>query len=101
MGDNRSHSRDSRAHVNEPGGGFVPVKNVVGRAFAEAWPVPRWSTLAVPGTFHQAQLNAPPATPPQPSAPAALGVVGVIPLAMRRSRLTTGGTRDTSAPHGA
>ncbi|MFE0629645.1 signal peptidase I [Streptomyces sp. NPDC058864] len=51
MGDHRDASRDSRAHVGEPGGGFVPVDDVVGRAFVVAWPVPRWSTLPVPPAF--------------------------------------------------
>ena len=30
MGDNRAESADSRAHMGGPGGGFVPVENVVG-----------------------------------------------------------------------
>ncbi|MEU1542719.1 signal peptidase I [Actinacidiphila glaucinigra] len=51
MGDHRNASQDSRAHVGEPGGGFVPLDDVVGRAFVVAWPVPRWSTLPVPATF--------------------------------------------------
>ncbi|MFF8382511.1 signal peptidase I [Streptomyces kanasensis] len=51
MGDHRDDSRDSRAHVHEPGGGFVPVENVVGRAFAVAWPVSRWAPLPIPDTF--------------------------------------------------
>ncbi|MFJ5220007.1 signal peptidase I [Streptomyces sp. NPDC088354] len=53
MGDHRDDSWDSRAHVNGPTGGFVPVKNVVGRAFTVAWPIPRWATLPVPATFHR------------------------------------------------
>ncbi|MEU5426084.1 signal peptidase I [Streptomyces olivoreticuli] len=54
MGDHRNDSRDSRFHVQEPGGGFVPVKNVVGRAFTVAWPISRWDTLPALGTFrHQ------------------------------------------------
>ncbi|MFJ4850806.1 MULTISPECIES: signal peptidase I [unclassified Streptomyces] len=51
MGDHRDDSGDSRVHVQEPGGGFVPVDDVIGRAFAVAWPVPRWSTLPVPVGF--------------------------------------------------
>lgn len=53
MGDHRNGSRDSRAHLQDPGGPFVPVDNVIGRAFVVAWPVPRWSTLPVPATFDQ------------------------------------------------
>ncbi|WP_319661768.1 signal peptidase I [Streptomyces sp. MI02-7b] len=51
MGDHRDSSRDSRAHVEEPGGGFVPVDDVIGRAFVVAWPLSRWSLLPVPATF--------------------------------------------------
>ncbi len=45
MGDNRYNSADSRYHVNDPGKGFVPISNVVGRAFVISWPVSRWSWL--------------------------------------------------------
>lgn len=39
MGDNRSNSRDSRAHIGEPGGGFVPISSVEGRASIVTWPL--------------------------------------------------------------
>ncbi|MEV6396507.1 signal peptidase I [Streptomyces sp. NPDC051907] len=45
MGDHRSASRDSRDHLGEPGGGMVPVDEVIGRADWIAWPVGRWSSL--------------------------------------------------------
>ncbi|WP_405663791.1 signal peptidase I [Streptomyces sp. NBC_00079] len=45
MGDHRNDSWDSRAHVHEPEGGFVPVDHVIGRAFAVVWPIPRWAAL--------------------------------------------------------
>ncbi|MGV9271238.1 signal peptidase I [Kitasatospora sp. NPDC003701] len=57
MGDHRNDSRDSRYHTDEPGGGFVPVDNVIGRAFVVAWPLGHWDTLPVPGTFDQKALN--------------------------------------------
>lgn len=38
MGDNRQDSQDSRYNTSKPGGGFVPVPNVVGTAFATVWP---------------------------------------------------------------
>lgn len=41
MGDHRSDSRDSRAHLGAPGGGTVPVDDVIGRAVAVVWPPPR------------------------------------------------------------
>ena len=39
MGDNRAHSSDSRYNGGSPGGGFVPVDNVVGTAFVKVWPM--------------------------------------------------------------
>lgn len=45
MGDNRYHSADSRAHLDDPGGGFVPIDDVVGRAIVISWPVERWVWL--------------------------------------------------------
>ena len=41
LGDNRDRSRDARAHQDLPGGGFVPVSNVVGKAFLTTWPFSR------------------------------------------------------------
>lgn len=51
MGDHRSDSADSRAHMGDPGGGFVPVSSVVGRAMAVVWPVSQWQVLPIPDTF--------------------------------------------------
>lgn len=45
MGDNRNHSQDSRAHQEPPGGGFVPLGNVVGRAFLTTWPLGRFGLI--------------------------------------------------------
>jgi signal peptidase I len=39
MGDNRMYSADSRAHLGDPGGGFVPQSRVVGRVIAVIWPL--------------------------------------------------------------
>lgn len=49
MGDNRQHSADSRWHQGEPGGGSVPIGNVVGVAFVIVWPVSHWGVLTNPG----------------------------------------------------
>jgi len=49
MGDNRQRSQDSRYKQGSPGGGSVPVKNVVGTAFVVVWPVDRWALLRNPG----------------------------------------------------
>ncbi|GAA3023246.1 signal peptidase I [Microbacterium dextranolyticum] len=45
LGDNRDHSRDSRYNVDQPSKGFVPIGNVVGRAFLITWPLPRFGVL--------------------------------------------------------
>ncbi|MCP2030562.1 signal peptidase I [Okibacterium sp. HSC-33S16] len=45
MGDNRYNSKDSRYNRQQPGNGFVPVDNVVGRAFVISWPSAHWSWL--------------------------------------------------------
>ncbi|WP_055586936.1 signal peptidase I [Peterkaempfera griseoplana] len=51
MGDHRSDSRDSRAHLGEPGGGFVPEEKVIGRADWVVYPIGHWRHLRRPGTF--------------------------------------------------
>jgi Signal peptidase I len=45
MGDNRYDSQDSSRNQNLPGKGFVPIKDVVGRAMVISWPVGRWTWL--------------------------------------------------------
>lgn len=57
MGDHRSASADSRAHMGDPGGGFVPVDRVIGRAFAVVWPVGNAQVLEIPATFDQPALE--------------------------------------------
>ncbi len=52
MGDNRYSSKDSRYNTDTPSLGFVPIDNVVGRAFVVTWPVSNWSWLDnYPETF--------------------------------------------------
>lgn len=79
MGDHRQDSFDSRYHRDDSTHGFVPVKDVVGRAFAVAWPVNRWDFLAVPGTFGQKGISA-------SAAPGALGLAGAAPFVLWRRR---------------
>jgi len=47
MGDNRYFSADSLNHyqLGDPGGGMVPVDDVVGRAILLSWPASRWTWL--------------------------------------------------------
>ncbi|RKS77351.1 signal peptidase I [Motilibacter peucedani] len=52
MGDHRSESADSREHMGDPGGGYVPEDKVIGKAFVVVWPFGHWDTLGTPKTFH-------------------------------------------------
>lgn len=45
LGDNRYRSKDSRYNQDQPGKGFVPIENVVGRAFLVTWPLDRFGLL--------------------------------------------------------
>ncbi|MBB4921442.1 signal peptidase I [Kitasatospora kifunensis] len=80
MGDHRQDSADSRYH-QDIDGGTVSVNQVVGRAIVVAWPVNRWATLPIPGTFQQNFASTAAGV-----APPALAVAGVLPIAWRRRR---------------
>jgi signal peptidase I len=56
MGDNRSHSADSRRFLQHPSGGFVHQEDVIGRAVATIWP-PSSATIhhRPVETFHDAE----------------------------------------------
>ncbi|MBF9067296.1 signal peptidase I [Streptacidiphilus fuscans] len=51
LGDNRAVSADSRDHMGDPGGGFVPVDKVIGRVEWVILPVGHWRSLARPSVF--------------------------------------------------
>ena len=51
MGDHRSDSSDSRAHLGDPGGGMVRLNDVIGRAAVVFWPPSRASILRVPASL--------------------------------------------------
>ncbi|UGQ15364.1 signal peptidase I [Yinghuangia sp. ASG 101] len=53
MGDHRSNSADSREHMGQPGGGFVPVDRVIGRVDWIIWPFGRMGGVDRPATFSQ------------------------------------------------
>jgi signal peptidase I len=57
MGDNRPESGDSRIHIGSPGGGFVPVDDVVGKVWAIVWPAGRAEFLDRPETFDEPALD--------------------------------------------
>jgi signal peptidase I len=48
MGDHRSDSADSRAHLGDPGGGMVRLDDVIGRAGMIYWPPSRGAILHAP-----------------------------------------------------
>ncbi|MFC8452591.1 signal peptidase I [Kitasatospora sp. NPDC057223] len=50
MGDHRRASRDSRDHIGEPGGGFVPESKVIGRADWVVYPIGHWTSLDRPAS---------------------------------------------------
>ena len=60
LGDNRDRSKDSRYNQEEPGKGFVPVENVVGRAFLITWPLNRFGGI---DTHHEVFAGVPEPTP--------------------------------------
>jgi signal peptidase I len=51
MGDNRGNSADSRVHLGDPGGGFVDVDQVVGKAWLRVWPLDRLGFMSDPQAF--------------------------------------------------
>jgi signal peptidase I len=55
MGDNRTASADSRAHLGDPGGGFIPVDSVVGKVFVTVWPLDRAELIGQPDTFERVE----------------------------------------------
>jgi len=57
MGDNRQVSDDSRMRQEDPGGGTIPISQVIGRAFVIVWPPSHWRILSIPGTFTQAGIS--------------------------------------------
>ncbi|GHE74922.1 signal peptidase I [Streptomyces longispororuber] len=51
LGDHRSDSSDSRDHLGSPGGGMIPVDDVIGRADWLVWPLDRWTSLERPDAY--------------------------------------------------
>lgn len=56
MGDNRGNSSDSRAHLGDPGGGFISDDRVVGKAWFRVWP---W---VAPGSSRSQRRSTPTST---------------------------------------
>jgi signal peptidase I len=92
LGDNRAISADSRLHQNDPGGGTIPEKEVIGRAFMIVWPLSRWRILPIPSTFDQHGIVATAAAaalrsgavqagPVAPFLPLGTGLAAAVPVA--------------------
>ncbi|MFD9126532.1 signal peptidase I [Kitasatospora sp. NPDC059571] len=86
MGDHRDLSADSRSHMANPGGGTIPVGNVVGRAFVIAWPLQRLGRLEVPDSLSSL---------PQHSAAASGAAAPAVALPVTAPRSTVGSSGQT------
>ncbi|MBG0852207.1 signal peptidase I [Streptomyces spinoverrucosus] len=51
LGDHRSASSDSRDHLGSPGGGMIPVEDVIGRADWIVWPLTHATDLDRTGAY--------------------------------------------------
>jgi len=51
LGDHRADSSDSRDRLGAPGGGMVPVGDVIGRADWIVWPAGHWTHLERPDAY--------------------------------------------------
>jgi signal peptidase I len=85
LGDNRENSADSRAHTGDPGGGYIPDGDVVGKVFVVVWPLNHFTFLHRPGTFDNPLLDQA-AGIITDTTPVGLALIGVPMLSRRRRR---------------
>jgi signal peptidase I len=90
MGDHRSASADSKAHVGDQYSGTIGVDDVIGKAALIVWPVSRFGLLESPDIQGAAAGAGVPA-PSAPAAPAlvmpyAIGLLGAAPISAWRLR---------------
>lgn len=88
LGDNREHSADSRAHIGDPGGGFIPVDDIVGKVFVVVWPIDHWQAVHRPGTFTDLALDEAASALPG-TVSFGLALLAAIPFYGRRRRNAT------------
>ncbi len=92
MGDHRSASADSKAHIDDKYSGTVGVDDVIGKASVIVWPLNRVGLLDDPDIQGVDAAGAPvggPVGAPAVSGlvtPGAVGAVLTVPIAMRRRR---------------
>jgi signal peptidase I len=91
MGDHRSASADSKAHIGDENSGTVAVDDVIGRAALIVWPLDRFGTLGSPDIQGTEAAGEP--VRPLPvsgaaavAAPYAMGLAGAVPLTAWRRR---------------
>src|SRR4051795_10982358 len=79
MGDHRSASADSKAHIGDRYGGTIGVDDVIWKAAVIVWPVNRFAVLHAPDIQgSDAEAAAAPAL--GTVAPLAIGLVGAVPI---------------------
>ncbi|MDP9427601.1 MAG: signal peptidase I [Actinomycetota bacterium] len=91
MGDHRSASADSKAHIGDENSGTVAVDDVVGKAALIVWPLDRFGTLGSPDIQGTEAAGVPGRLMPVSgaaavAAPYALGLVGAVPITAWRRR---------------
>jgi signal peptidase I len=86
MGDHRSASADSKAHIGDEWSGTVAVDDVVGKAALIVWPLDRFGTLGSPDIQGTEAAGVPVPGAAAVAAPYAMGLVGAVPLTAWRRR---------------
>jgi signal peptidase I len=91
MGDHRSASADSKAHVGDRYSGTIGVDDVIGKAAVIVWPVSRFGLLDAPdiqGTEASAAATGMTSSTVTASvaAPYAIGLAGALPISVWRRR---------------
>jgi signal peptidase I len=91
MGDHRSASADSKAHIGDENSGTIAVDDVVGKAALTVWPLDRFGTLGSPDIQGTEAAGVPGRPMPvsgtaASAAPYAMGLVGAVPLTAWRRR---------------
>jgi signal peptidase I len=76
LGDHRSASSDSRDHLGSPGGGMIPVEDVIGRADWIVWPAGHFRRLERPEAYERVPGASDGAEASGPAAGAPVGALG-------------------------
>ncbi|MGY1857377.1 signal peptidase I [Modestobacter sp. SYSU DS0290] len=97
MGDHRSASADSKAHMGDEYAGTIAVDDVIGKAALIVWPLDRFGLIDSPDIQADAAAATPAGMPVQGAAavavPYVLGLAGAVPLTAWRRRRRSRGAR--------